>query len=188
MNKMYSKVLSLGVIVFALWSCGGNNDAAQQQVVVPAQQEQPVQPAQAAPADTVMAQPQAQAQAQKAAPAVNAQSLPQAITSFIKQHFPSVSIVGVEPDYDNGGLEYDVYMSDGTQIDFDANHQWDQVESMRGVPAFFVPRAIASYVKGNYQNLAITKINKEYYGYEIELVNGLDLNFDRSGRFMGMDD
>jgi hypothetical protein len=36
--------------------------------------------------------------------------------------------------------------------------------------------------------MAITKINKEYHGYEIELANGLDLNFDRSGNFMGMDD
>lgn len=193
MNKMYFKVLSLGVIVFALWSCsGGNNDAAQQQVVVPAQQQQPVQ---AAPVDTAMppAQDPAQAQAQPqdpaaAAPAVNAQSLPQAITSFIKQRFPSASIVGVEPDYEHGGLEYDVYLSDGTQVDFDANQQWEKVESMRGVPSFFIPQAIASYVRGTYQNLAITKINKEYHGYDIELANGMDLSFDRSGRFLGIDD
>lgn len=193
MNKMYFKVLSLGVIVFALWSCsGGNNDAAQQQVVVPAQQQQPVQ---AAPVDTAMPQAhdpaQAQAQPQDpaaAAPAVNAQSLPQAITTFIKQRFPSASIVGVEPDYEHGGLEYDVYLSDGTQVDFDANQQWEKVESMRGVPSFFIPQAIASYVRGTYQNLAITKINKEYHGYDIELANGMDLSFDRSGRFLGIDD
>lgn len=193
MNKMYFKVLSLGVIVFALWSCsGGNNDAAQQQVVVPAQQQQPVQ---AAPVDTAMPQAQdpAQAQAQPqdpaaAAPAVNAQSLPQAITTFIKQRFPSASIVGVEPDYEHGGLEYDVYLSDGTQVDFDSNQQWEKVESMRGVPSFFIPQAIASYVRGTYQNLAITKINKEYHGYDIELANGMDLRFDRSGRFLGIDD
>ena len=59
---------------------------------------------------------------------------------------------------------------------------------MKGVPAFFVPKAIASYVKGTYQNVAITKINKEYHGYDIELANGMELSFDRSGRFMGMDD
>ena len=45
---MYFKVLSVGVILFALWSCSGNNDANQQQVAVPTVQEQPVQ---AAPAD-----------------------------------------------------------------------------------------------------------------------------------------
>ena len=183
---MYYKTLSIGVALFALWSCSGNNNDAyqQQQVAVPAAQEQPVQ---AAPADSTMAQPQDPAQVQ-AAPAAAAQSLPQAITDFLTQHFPKATVVGIEPDYDHGGMEYDVYLSDGTQIDFDANNQWDQVESMKGVPSFFIPKGIASYVRSNYQNLVITKINKEYHGYEIELSNGLDLNFDRSGNFMGMDD
>lgn len=198
MNSKCFKLLSIGVAMFTLWSCTGNNDAQQQQMQQMQQQleqmQQQMQQQQAAPVDSTMpqAQPQAQAQPaadqQAAAPATTAHGLPAAITAFIKQHFPNASIVGVEPDYDNGGLEYDVYLSDGTKVDFDANNQWDQVESMRGVPAFFIPKAIASYVRGSYHNLAITKINKEYHGYEIELANGLDLNFDRSGRFMGIDD
>ncbi len=174
-------VLCAGVTLFMLSSCSGNdNSSQQQQAVVPVTQEQPVQ---AAPVDT-MAQA---AQAQQAA-ATTAQSLPEAITAFLKQHFPNATVVGVEPDHDHGGLEYDVYLNDGTQIDFDANNQWDQVESMRGVPAYFIPKAIANYVRSNYQNMTITKVNKEYHGYEIELANGLDLNFDSSGRFLGMDD
>ena len=179
MNRLYFKVLSVGVIMFALWSCSGNNDANQQQVAVPTAQEQPVQ---AAPADSTMAQPQA------AAPAAAAQSLPEPITAFVKQHFPNAAIAGVEPDQEHGGLEYDVYLNDGTQIDFDANNQWEKVESMKGVPAFFIPKGVASYVKSNYQNMVITKINKEYHGYDVELANGLELKFDRSGNFMGMDD
>jgi hypothetical protein len=181
MNKMYYKLLSIGVMLFTLWSCtGNNNDAYQQQV--PVTQEQPVQ---AAPVDSTMAQPQA---APANAAATTAQGLPDAITAFIKQHFPNATITGVEPDHDHGGLEYDVYLNDGTQIDFDANNQWEKVESMKGVPAFFIPKAIASHVKGSYQNTVITKINKEHNGYEVELNNGIELRFDHSGRFLGMDD
>ena len=180
---MKFKVLSIGVALFTLWSCSGNNNDAyqQQQVPVPTAQQQP---AQAAPVDSTMPQAQAPAQAQAAA----AQALPEAITAFIKQHFPNAQIAGAEPDHDHDGLEYDVYLSDGTQVDFDANNQWDQVESMKGVPAFFIPNGIANYVKSNYQNIVITKINKEYHGYDIELANGMELSFDRSGNFMGMDD
>ena len=174
------KLLSVGVVVLALCSCTGNNDANQQQAVVPVPQEQPVQ---AAPADTTMAQPQANPQAA----AATAQALPEAITTFIKQQFPNATIAGIEPDHEHGGLEYDVYLSDGTQIDFDANNQWEKVES-RAVPAYFIPKAIATYVSSNYQNMAITKIKKEYNTYEVELVNGMNLVFDRSGRFMCMDD
>ena len=176
MKKLYFKAFYISAISLLFCSCSGNNDAGQQQVTVPIAQEQPVQ---AAPTDTM-------AQTQQAA--VTQTALPEAITAFIQQHFPNATVVGVEPDNEHGGLEYDVYLSDGTQVDFDANQQWDKVESMRGVPAFFIPKAIASYVKSNYQNLVITKIDKEPHGYEIELSNGLDLNFDNSGRFLGMDD
>ena len=179
---MNSKLLFVGITVMALCSCTGNNDA-NQQAVIPAPQEQPVQ---AAPVDSTMAQPQAQPDA--AATAATAQALPEAISTFIKQQFPNATVVGVEPDHEHGGLEYDVYLNDGTQIDFDANNQWEKVESMKGVPAYFIPKAIANHVRSSYQNIAITKINKEYHGYDIELANGMELTFDRSGRFLGMDD
>lgn len=180
MNKMFFRVLSAGVVLFMLVSCTGNNNADQQQVVVPTVQEQPVQ---APPVDST------QAQAQAAAPAAATQAVPEAVSAFVKQYFPNATITGVEIDNEHGGTEYDIYLSDGTQIDFDVNNQWDKVEChTNGVPAALVPQAIATYVKNNYQNLAITKINKEYHGYEIELANGLDLNFDKSGHFMGVDD
>ena len=174
-------VLLTSVALFSLMSCSGNDGSSQQQAAVPVVQEQPAPAAPAA--DTTMTQAQP-----AATPAAAAQSLPEGITAFIKQHFPNATVAGIEPDDDHGGLEYDVYLSDGTQIDFDANNQWEKVETMRGVPAFFIPKAISSYVKSNYQNMVITKVNREYHGYEIELANGLDLNFDSSGRFMGMDD
>lgn len=184
MKKMYFKVLSIGVVMFTLWSCtGNNNDANQQQVPVPAQE----QPVQAASVDSTM--PQAQAAAPADAPATTAQGLPDDITTFIKQHFPNATITGVEPDHDHGGMEYDVYLNDGTELDFDANNQWETIESRgKGVPAAFIPKAIATYVKSNYQNMSIVKIHKEHFGYEIELPNGLELSFDPQGRFMGMDD
>ncbi len=160
-------VLSIGLALFTFSSCNGNDGSTQQQADVPIAQEQTVQP-----------------QAQAAA----TQSLPEPITAFLKQHFPDATVAGVETDRDHGSVEYEVHLNNGTQIDFDANNQWDQVEAMKGVPAYFIPKAIASYVKSNYQDMTITKVNKEYHGYEIELSNGLDLNFDRSGQFLGMDD
>ena len=180
MKRVCLSILSIGFVLFALVSCTGNNNADQQQTVVPTVQEQPMQ---TLPADTT------QAQAQAAAPAAATPAVPDAINAFVKQYFPNATIAGVEQDTDHGGMEYDIYLNDGTQIDFDANNQWDKVEChANGVPAALVPQAIATYVKNNYPNVAITKIDRELRGYEIELANGLDLNFDKSGRFMGTDD
>ncbi len=173
--KKFSYMILLAI---GLLACTGNNDNQQMQQQAPVTTAQ--QPAQTPPAD---------AQAQPAATAATPQAVPEAINAFVKQYFPNATIAGVEPDNDHGGMEYDIYLSDGTEVDFDANNQWETIESRaKGVPAAFIPQAIATYVKSNYQNMAVAKIHKEHYGYEIELTNGLELNFDKSGQFMGMDD
>ena len=83
----------------------------------------------------------------------------------------------------------DVYLNDGTEVDFDARNQWEKVDChTKAVPAALVPSAIASYVKANYQSLPITKIDNNRYGYDIELSNGLELKFNANGQFMGIDD
>ena len=174
--KKFSYIIALA-LGMSLFACTGNNNNQQmqpQQVPAPTVQQQTAQT------------PPADAQAQ---PAATAQAVPEAINAFIKQHFPNATITGVEPDNDHGGMEYDVYLNDGTEVDFDANNQWETIECRaKGVPAAFIPQAIANYVMSNYQNMVIAKIHKEHFGYEIELNNGLELSFDNSGQFLGMDD
>ena len=107
----------------------------------------------------------------------------------MQQYFAGATIVNVETDSEYGGIEYELTLNDGTEIDFDRNNQWDKVDChIKAIPAALVPQEIANYVKSNFQALPITKIDKDAYGYEIELSNGMDLKFDTSGRFMGIDD
>ena len=47
------------------------------------------------------------------------------------------------------------------------------------MPAAIVPEAIGKYVADNYASLTIVQIERENYGYDIELSNGLDIRFDR---------
>ena len=172
-------MLSIACLAFvALMACTGNNEANQQQMAVPAAQQ---------PAQTQVPVEAAQPQAQ--APATTAQAVPEAINAFVQQYFAGATIAYVETDADHGGIEYDVTLNDGTEIEFDLNNQWDNVDChIKAVPSALVPQAIANYVKTNYQALPIIKIDKDAYGYEIELSNGLDLKFDTSGHFLGIDD
>jgi hypothetical protein len=165
------------LMAVALVSC--NNGNGNQPVVQPVPQQQP-----AATVDSTVQQP-------AAAPVQNqaAQGLPEPINSFIAQQFPNASIVGVDTDNGVKGLKYEVVLNDGTEVEFDVNNQWDKVDChMKAVPAALVPAAIANYVKTNFQGVAITKIDKELYGYEIELANDLNLKFSADGQFMGADD
>lgn len=176
------KLLALALCVAVFASCNGGGDAQQQPVAATpnAQEQMAPQPA----ADTTMASQQVPQQA----PAQTA-ALPEPITTFLKQYFPGATVAGVETDNEYGGLEYDVYLNDGTEVDFDARNQWEKVDChTKAVPAALVPSAIASYVKANYQSLPITKIDNNRYGYDIELSNGLELKFNANGQFMGIDD
>ncbi|MBR1551852.1 MAG: PepSY-like domain-containing protein [Muribaculaceae bacterium] len=155
------------------------------------QQMNPTQAQQAAPATPAPAVDTTATAAAAPAPAatVSPAALPAPITDFLKKHFPQATVSYVETDNEFGGVEYDVTLSDGTEVDFDPANQWDNVDChMRPVPAALVPAAIANYVKANFQGQMITKINKKPTGFEIDLSNGMELNFNQSGQFLGMDD
>ena len=66
--------------------------------------------------------------------------------------------------------------------------EWDKVDCyMLPVPAALVPETIKQYVKANFPDAVINKIDKERYGYEIELSNNLELKFNKQGMLMQID-
>ena len=111
--------------------------------------------------------------------------LPQKAQQFINKHFSSVGFLSATQD--DG--EYEVYLKDGTEIDFTATGEWKSVDRHTvAIPAALVPAAIAQYVKTNFPNNIITKIEKNYNGYDIELETDLELKFDKNGKFLYADD
>ena len=115
--------------------------------------------------------------------------LPRPALEFASKVFPNAKIVGIEIDASlTKPVEYDVALSDGSKIDFDAGGAWTDVESKyTGVPASILPAAIASYVDSNYKGRKIKSVSKELYGWEVELIDGLELKFDATGKFVGVD-
>lgn len=115
--------------------------------------------------------------------------IPAPAQEFIKKHFADKTPAYAEKDRDGFGVKYEVKFTDGTEIDFRKNGEWDKVDCKYSeVPAVLVPTAIANYVNTNFQGAKIVKIDKERYGYEIELSTDLELKFDHSGNLMYIDD
>ena len=87
------------------------------------------------------------------------------------------------------GKKYDVIFTNGEKIEFDSKGQWTDIECKQSqVPAALVPAAIAAFVKKNYPQAAILKIERDRKTYEVELSNRLELKFDKSFRLIDIDD
>ena len=56
------------------------------------------------------------------------------------------------------------------------------------VPTALIPQPIVAHIQANFPDAMIVKIDKERYGYEVELANGLEMKFNKQGVLTEMDD
>ncbi len=120
---------------------------------------------------------------------ISEQQLPAAAKTFGNQYFTHRTVSLAKKDVDFGSTTYDVVLNSGTKIEFNAKGEWKEVDcAPAAVPAALIPAAIAKYVKANYANLKIVKIERDRSGFDIELSNDVDLRFDKQGKFIRVDD
>ena len=111
---------------------------------------------------------------------ITVEALPAAAQTLIGKNFRGKQVTLVKKDKEGLKTYYDVVMADGVKLEFDQSGAWTDVDCKnKAVPAAIVPEAIGQYVADNYASLTIVQIERENYGYDIELSNGLDIRFDR---------
>ena len=119
----------------------------------------------------------------------DASVLPESARTTISNNFKAgVSLVKIDKGI--GGIhEYEVILTDGSEISFDKNGNWDNVETSKNksVPDGFIPAGVKNYVAKNHAGTKIVGIDKERNGYEVELSNGIDMKFNKSGQFVRYD-
>ncbi|MFR9165206.1 MAG: PepSY-like domain-containing protein [Dysgonomonas sp.] len=117
------------------------------------------------------------------------EQLPPAAQKFLEHHFSNFEIYRVKYDAKNG--EYEVKLQSGHEIEFDHNGDWFEIDGeIQPLPKSIIdmlPIGIPQYIAKNYPRRAIIKIEREAYGYEIELSNSIDLLFDKKGKFLKED-
>lgn len=120
---------------------------------------------------------------------VTVAELPAPAQQFIKTHFADVAVSYAKMDKGILDTSYDVIFVDGRKVEFAKNGDWSEVDCKHSqVPSGIVPMPINTYVKTNYPEQKIVKIDRDNRDYEVELQNGLDLKFDKSFKLIGIDD
>ena len=116
------------------------------------------------------------------------------IESFVKTYFADAEILSSIKD----GFDYDVTLSDYTKIEFDGNLlggklEWDEVDCKhstvyKAVPSTLIPVEISTHVAKYHSDYTIVKISKDRRGWEIELSNGIEIEFDKRFNVIDFDD
>lgn len=115
--------------------------------------------------------------------------LPTKGQNFISKYFQKGQVSTVILDNDYISKDYDVVLTNGTKIEFDGKGNWKEVDGKRNaIPTTFIPQSILNYVNKSFPNTKIIKIEKNRFSYDVELTNGLDLEFDSKGNFVRIDD
>ena len=118
---------------------------------------------------------------------ISVNNLPANAQTFLQTHFASQEVRVVEKDNDS----YDVYLINGFEIEFTLSGEWDDVDGHgQRIPASIIaliPANIPTYITTNYPDKFIININKEHFGYEIDLNNNTELEFDTEGNFLRID-
>lgn len=114
--------------------------------------------------------------------------LPAKAKTFIHQHFKGVRVMNVIQDRDAFSKDFDVNFENGTKVEFDRTGNWKEIKTLSGsVPSSLVPAKIKQYISNNYKGANIVEINKDAYKIDVELSNGVDLDFDKNGNFLRID-
>lgn len=123
---------------------------------------------------------------------IDRKDLPEAAQSFLKEHFPKATIGMIKVDkHLLKKTDYDVKLVNGTKIEFSNSGKWTSVDcKTREVPEGIIPKPIRTYVKKNFPNVKIVKIEKTSTKYEVELSDDVELTFNLLGQFRSikMDD
>ncbi|MEI0798781.1 PepSY-like domain-containing protein [Brachyspira intermedia] len=112
---------------------------------------------------------------------VQLSSIPQNAQNFIKQHFANVKVTFIERDWE----DIEVYLENGTQIDFFPNGDWKEVKCYGNMPNTILPANVMNTIKRTYPNAAIIKIEKQFTIFEIKLNNMMELYVDNNGQLLG---
>ena len=112
--------------------------------------------------------------------------LPEKAQAFIVAYFPNKTAIDIEKKKDNGNIHYEVTLSDGTDIEFDKDGEWESVDCKTSkLPSGILISEIDIYIIDNFSGQYAVSVDKEVWGYEVDLNTGIELHFSYDGTFLG---
>lgn len=115
--------------------------------------------------------------------------LPTPAQTFITTYFSKHKVALAKMESDLLSKNYEVIFTNGDKVEFDRRGDWTEVKCTQNpVPDDIVPPAILAYVKTNYPDAAILKIERSKKEYEVKLSNRWEIKFNNRMQVIDIDD
>ena len=105
--------------------------------------------------------------------------LPSEARSFIENYFPSADILSIVQEKEDGRKEYQVKLSDGTDMEFDEDGEWTNIECyFSPLPTGILPANVITKVEELPPEAYINGVEKELGGYVVEVTDAGGIDWD----------
>lgn len=119
---------------------------------------------------------------------IEVSDLPPASINFIREYFPNATVDKAKKDAEHGEKGFEVILSDGTELEFWKDGKYREVDGKKKpIPTGYIDRKIVDYVAKNYPNSKITHIDYGHKDVDVDLTDGIDLEFTKEGTFIKVD-
>lgn len=121
--------------------------------------------------------------------AITFEKLPQTAIQFINQYFSKDQVLLISEESEIFEKEYKVLLSNNVSLKFDRNGEWTEVEcKLNAVPNDLIPSKISTWIDQKFPGIAVSEIQREKRGWEVRLMNGISLEFDKYFNLVDYDD
>lgn len=105
--------------------------------------------------------------------------LPSEARSFIENYFPSADILSIVQEKEDGRKEYQVKLSNGTDMEFDEDGEWTNIECyFSPLPTGILPANVITKVEELHPEAYINGVEKELGGYVVEVTDAGVIDWD----------
>lgn len=119
---------------------------------------------------------------------ITKEALPVEIKTFISTHFTNTDVAQVTEDNELFSKTYEVILKNGVKLEFDKKNKIKDIDGNSKLPNSVIPKSILTYVTTNYANNFITDWELDDGKQKVNLDNGLELEFTKTGKFLRIDD
>lgn len=120
---------------------------------------------------------------------IQMEEMPRLAQQFVKKYFSGHSVALIKMETDFLSKSYDVIFTNGDKVEFDKKGHWTKIDCEHSViPTGLVPDTILGYVQKQYPTAKILSLElTDHKGYDVELSNGVDIEFDKKFNVIDID-